>query len=457
MGSVLDGHDGRAAADVKGPGPQPAMTPEIGQLLGAVWRIESSRIVATVARRVRDLGVAEELAQEAWVAAMTHWPADGVPDKPAAWLMTTAQRRALDWLRHRQMAAAQEEHLAQDLAAWQLDHTPDFSEQLDARREQAQVGDDLLRLMFTACHPVLSPPDRVALCLKVLAGLSTAEIARAYLVSEPTLAQRLVRAKRTLAEARVPFELPRGEALAERLAAVLEVVYLIFNEGHTATRGSDWMRPALCDEALRLGRMLAQLAPGQAEVWGLLALMEIQASRLPARLDAQGQPVLLAEQDRRRWDRLLIRRGLDALARAEALCQAPAGPAPGPYQWQAALAACHARAARFEDTDWHHLVALYDQLMACAPSPVVALNRAVAVAMLEGPAAGLALVAPLAALPALQRYPWLQAVRGDLLEKLGRHEEARAAFLAAAELSGNEAEQAAMRRRAAGDGAPAAR
>ena len=429
------------------------MTPEIQQLLSAVWRIESSRIVATVARRVRDLGVAEELAQEAWVAAMTHWPDDGVPDNPAAWLMTTAQRRALDWLRHRQMAATQEQQLALDMAAQQVDHTPDFSGQLDARREQARVGDDLLRLMFTACHPVLSPPDRVALCLKVLAGLSTAEIARAYLVSEPTMAQRLVRAKRALAEARVPFELPQGPALAERLDAVLEVVYLIFNEGYTATRGGDWMRPALCDEALRLGRMLAQLAPGQPEVWGLLALMEIQASRTPARLDAQGQPVLLAEQDRNRWDRLLIRRGLAALARAEALSSS-GEPAPGNYRWQAAIAACHARARRFEDTDWARMVALYDRLREWAPSPVIELNRAVAVAMLEGPAAGLALVEPLALVPALQRYPWLQAVRGDLLEKLGRQDEARAAFLAAAELSGNETERAMLRRRAAGGPRP---
>lgn len=422
------------------------MSSTVRDTLNAIWRLESARVVATVARRVRDIGVAEELAQEAWLAALQHWPLEGVPGNPAAWLMTVAQRRALDHLRHREMAATQQQALAQDLIAMQQDRQDDHSDSLDARRESAaMLDDDLLRLMFCSCHPVLSAEARVALTLKVLGGLTTEEIARAFLVSEATLAQRLVRAKRTLAEARVPFELPRGEAaLAERLSAVLEVVYLIFNEGYTATRGDDWMRPALCEEALRLARMLTQLAPAQPEAWGLQALLEIQASRSAARIDAQGEPVLLAEQHRQRWDRLLIRRGLDALTQAERLAAQP-----GSYQLQAAIAACHARAARAEDTDWARIAALYAELMRVAPSPVVELNRAVAVSVHQGPAAGLAIVERLSEEPALARYHWLPAVRGDLLAKLGRHAEARQALLAAAALAGNERERTLLQGRAA--------
>jgi RNA polymerase sigma factor (sigma-70 family) len=412
--------------------------------LAAIWRIESGRIVAAVARVVRDVGVAEELAQDALVAALEHWPRQGLPDNPAAWLMTTAKRRALDHWRHRQMADAQHENIARDLEALDAGRVPDFVDALDAAR-QDQIGDDLLRLMFTACHPVLSAEARIALTLKLLGGLSTHEIARATLVPEPTVAQRIVRAKRTLGEARVPFELPPGEALAERLASVLEVVYLIFNEGYTATIGEHWLRPALCDEALRLGRMLAELAPTQAEVQGLLALMEIQASRAAARTDAQGRPVLLNQQNRARWDRLLIRRGLAALARAEAV-----GQPPGSYQLQAAIAACHARAVTADDTDWARITALYSELLRVTPSPVVALNRAVALSMHQGPAAALPLVDELMADKALRRYHWLPAVRGDLLEKLGRLDEARTEFLRAAELAGNERERAFMLERAKG-------
>lgn len=411
--------------------------------IAAVWRIESARIVAAVARRVRDVGVAEELAQDALVAALERWPLDGLPDRPAAWLMTTAINRALDHLRHRQMADARHGDIASDLEAMEAHVVPDFSDSLDRQREEAVLGDDLLRLMFTACHPVLPPESRVALTLKLLGGLTTGEIARAYLVPEATLAQRLVRAKRTLAEAQVPFELPPPGQLGERLASVLEVVYLVFNEGYTATSGADWMRPALCDEALRLGRMLAELAPQEAEVQGLLALMEVQASRTAARTDRDGQPILLADQDRRRWDRLLIRRGLAALDRAQALGQ-PAGR----YRLQAQIAACHARAARADDTDWKQIAALYAELGRVAPSPVVELNRAVAVGMAEGPAAGLAIVETLLQDKALARYHWLPAVQGDLLAKLGRGEEARAAFLRAAESAGNEREQALLRARA---------
>jgi RNA polymerase sigma factor (sigma-70 family) len=412
--------------------------------LAAIWRIESGRIVAAVARVVRDVGVAEELAQDALVAALEHWPRQGLPDNPAAWLMTTAKRRALDHWRHRQMAEAQHENIARDLEALDAGRVPDFVNALDAAR-QDPIGDDLLRLIFTACHPVLSAEARIALTLKLLGGLSTHEIARATLVPEPTVAQRIVRAKRTLGEARVPFELPPGEALAGRLASVLEVVYLIFNEGYTATVGSDWLRPALCDEALRLGRMLAELAPQQAEVQGLLALMEIQASRTAARTDAQGRPVLLNQQNRTRWDRLLIRRGLAALARAEA-----SGQPPGSYQLQAAIAACHARALSADDTDWARITALYGELLRVAPSPVAALNHAVALSMHHGPAAALPLVDKLMADKALQRYHWLPAVRGDLLEKLGRRDEARTEFVRAADLAGNERERAFLLERAKG-------
>ncbi|MDO9285540.1 MAG: RNA polymerase sigma factor [Aquabacterium sp.] len=415
----------------------------VHQAVAAVWRIESARLVAAVARLVRDVGVAEDLAQDALLAALDHWPRDGVPDKPGAWLMTTAKRRALDHLRHRQMADGHHGALAQDLLAQEVLHVPDFVDALDAAR-QDDIGDDLLRLIFTACHPLLSTEARVALTLKLLGGLSTPEIARAFLLPEATIAQRIVRAKRTLGAAGVPFEVPHGEALVERLASVLEVVYLIFNEGYTASSGGDWMRPALCDEALRLGRMLAELAPQRAEVHGLVALMEIQASRTAARTDAQGRPVLLAAQDRGRWDRLLIRRGLAALARAEAL-----GTPPGPYQLQAAIAACHASAPTAEATDWGRIVALYDELAGTAPSPVVALNRAVAVAMHRGPAAGLAIVDTLLADPALRAYQWLPSVRGDLLQRLGRLAEARAAFEHAASLAGNAREKALLQARAA--------
>ena len=413
--------------------------------IAAVWRIESARIVAAVARRVRDVGVAEELAQDALVAALERWPLDGLPRNPAAWLMTTALNRALDQLRHRQMADARHSDIASDLEALEAHVVPDFSDSLDQQREHAALGDDLLRLIFTACHPVLPTDARVALTLKLLGGLTTGEIARAYLVPEATVAQRIVRAKRTLSEAKVPFEVPQGAQLSERLGSVLEVIYLVFNEGYTATSGTDWMRPALCDEALRLGRMLAELAPQEAEVHGLVALMEIQASRTAVRTDREGNPILLADQDRLRWDRLLIRRGLAALERAQALGQ-PAGR----YRLQGLIAACHGRAARPDDTDWPRIAALYADLMRIAPSPVVELNRAVAVGMADGPAAGLAMVETLLQDKALRRYHWLPAVQGDLLEKLGRREEARAAFLRAAESASNDRERALLRARAQG-------
>jgi RNA polymerase sigma factor (sigma-70 family) len=411
--------------------------------LSATWKRESARIVAAVARRVRDLGVAEELAQDALVAALEHWPRDGLPDNPAAWLMTTALHRALDHLRRQQTAAAAGEAVARDLKALEAHRVPDVADTVAAARADP-IGDDLLRLIFCACHPVLAPEARVALALRLLCGLTTHEIARAYLVPEPTVAQRIVRAQRRLREAGVPFELPPRDALGERLAAVLEVVYLIFNEGYTATAGDQWLRPALCAEALRLARLLAGLAPDEPEVHSLLALLEIQASRNEVRTDAAGEPVLLADQDRARWDHAAIARGLAALARAEA----SAVPA-GPYRLQAAIATCHARAARADDTDWARIAALYAELARVAPSPVVELNRAVAVAMHLGPAAGLALVDALRDHPTLRHYPWLPAVRGDLLCKLGRHAEARAEFERAAALSGNAREQALMRRRAA--------
>ena len=410
--------------------------------IAAVWRIESARIVAAVARRVRDIGLAEDLAHDALVAALEYWPRDGLPANPAAWLMTAAKNRALDHLRHASMAAARHEELAGDLDARQAMTVPDFVDALDAAR-QDDVGDDLLRLMFAACHPVLSADARVALTLKLLGGLTTQEIARAFLVSEPTIAQRIVRAKRALSEAKVPFEVPRGAELAQRLGSVIEVVYLIFNEGYTATRGSDWMRPALCQEALRLARVLAELAPGESEVHGLAALLEIQSSRSAARTDAQGRIVLLDRQDRSRWDRLLIRRGLAALARAQALAQ-PAGP----YRLQAEIAACHARAARAGDTDWARIAQLYAQLAEVLPSPVVELNRAVAVAMSEGPAAGLAIVERLWSGGVLRGYQWLPSVRGDLLERLGRHAEALPCFEQAAAWAGNDQERALLTARA---------
>ena len=413
----------------------------VDQAIGAVWRIESARILAGVARLVRDIGLAEELAGDALVAALEHWPASGIPDNPGAWLMRTAKNAALDHLRREKSYQEKCAQIGQDLEALEAHIVPDFVDELDAARNDP-IQDDLLRLIFTACHPVLSTEARVALTLKLLGGLSTGEIARAFLVPEPTIAQRIVRAKRTLGQARVPFELPPAAELAGRLGSVLEVVYLIFNEGYTATSGGDWMRPALMDEALRLGRMLAQLAPREPEAQGLAALMELQASRAAARVDREGRPVLLLEQDRLRWDGILIRRGLAALARAELL-----GPA-GPYTLQAAIAACHARARTALDTDWSRIAALYGELARVSPSPVVELNRAVAVGMAEGPAAGLALVDRLAGDAALARYQWLPAVRGDLLEKLGRRDEAAADFLRAAEMASNAREKALLEERA---------
>lgn len=401
----------------------------------AVWRIEAARVVAHAARLVRDIGIAEELAQDALVAALEHWPCDGVPDNPGAWLMATVKHRALDKLRQDALHARKHEAIGRDLDALEAHVVPDFVDAIDAARAD-DIGDDLLRLIFTACHPVLSTDARVALTLRLLGGLATHEIARAFLVPEPTIAQRIVRAKRTLREARVPFEVPHADARTARTASVLEVVYLIFNEGYAATAGEDWIRPALCDEALRLGRILAELVQDDSEVHGLVALMELQASRLHARVDANGRPVLLADQDRARWDPLLIRRGLAALARAEAL-----GSALGPYALQAALAACHARAHRVEDTDWARIVALYDALAQVNPSPIVELNRAVAVGMAYGPQAAFAIVEALAADPALARYHWLPSVRGDLLAKLGRHDEARAEFERAAAMTQNARER----------------
>jgi RNA polymerase sigma factor (sigma-70 family) len=416
------------------------------EAIAAVWRIERARIVAGVARMVRDIGLAEELAQDALVAALEHWPGEGVPANPGAWLMTTAKHRALDRLRRDKNLAAKLEQIGLDLEAREALVVPDFVDALDAAR-QDDIGDDLLRLVFTACHPLLSPDARVALTLKLLGGLTTAEIARACLVPEPTIAQRIVRAKRTLAEARVPFEVPRGEELAPRLASVLEVVYLIFNEGYTATAGDDWMRPALCDEALRLARILGELAPDEPEVHGLAALLELQASRTAARTDEQGRPVLLADQNRARWDHLLIRRGLAALSRAEQLSASRSEPL-GPYALQAAIAACHARAPTADATDWAGIAALYDALAQSTPSPVVELNRAVAVAMAFGPAAGLAIVDTLVTEPALKSYHWLPAVRGDLLSRLGRADEARDEFLRASKLAKNEREKALLLARA---------
>jgi RNA polymerase sigma factor (sigma-70 family) len=395
--------------------------------IDAVWRIESAKIVAGLARMTRDVGLAEELAQEALVAALEKWPGSGVPDNPGAWLMAAAKNRALDHFRHAKMAETKHEEIGRDM---EEGFTPDF----DAALED-DIGDDLLRLIFTACHPVLSTEARAALTLKLLCGLTTDEIARAFLAPEPTVAQRIVRAKRTLSEARVPFEVPRGEELGARLGSVLEVIYLVFNEGYSATAGDDWMRPALCEDALRLGRILAELAPEEPEVLGLLALMEIQASRFRARTGPSGEPVLLLDQDRARWDHVLVRRGLAALERAESL-----GGALGPYALQAAIAGCHARAHTPAETDWKRIVALYDALAELMPSPIVELNRAVAVAMAYGPEEGLALVDAIASEPALRGYHLLPSVRGDFLEKLGRFDEARGEFERAASLTRNSRE-----------------
>ncbi|TWI03662.1 RNA polymerase, sigma subunit, ECF family [Luteimonas cucumeris] len=408
--------------------------------IDAVWRMESARLIAGLARMVRDVGLAEELAQDALVAALERWPESGVPDNPGAWLMATAKHRAIDRLRRLKLQQRKHEELGYELESDQ----DDVGSPQEAFADD-DIGDDLLRLVFTACHPVLSTDAQVALTLRLLGGLTTEEIARAFLVPEPTVAQRIVRAKRTLADAHVPFEVPRGPDLAERLASVLGVIYLIFNEGYSATAGDDWIRPALCEEALRLGRILAELVPQEPEVHGLVALMEIQASRAGARVGPSGQPILLLEQDRGRWDRLLIRRGLAALERAEKL-----GGARGVYALQAAIAACHARALAPEDTDWARIVGLYGALSELMPSPVVELNRAVALAMLFGPAAGLELVDALTSEPSLKNYHLLPSVRGDFLRKLGRFAEARAEFERAASLTRNARERELLLERASG-------
>ena len=407
-----------------------------------IWRLEGARIIAGVACLVRDVGLAEQLAQDALVTALESWPDAGIPDNPGAWLMATAKNRALDHLRRVKMQTEKHAQIGRDLEAMEALTVPDTFDVIDAR-ERDPIGDDLLRLIFTACHPVLSTEARVALTLKLLGGLSTDEIARAFLVPEATIAQRIVRAKRTLSEARVPFELPAPAELGSRLASVLEVIYLIFNEGYTATSGEHWMRPELADEALRLGRVLAELAPEEAEVHGLAALMEFQASRSAARVDSAGRPVLLLDQDRRRWDQLLIRRGNAALGRAEKRAGAL-----GPYALQAAIAACHARAREAEDTDWARIAALYDALAEVMPSPVVELNRAVAVCMAFGPAAALEIVDGLQEIAQLKSYHWLPSVRGDFLARLGRHEEARAEFERAALMTQNVREQELLRERA---------
>jgi len=419
-----------------------AVTQEAHRAIEAVWRIEAAKLIASLARIVRDVGLAEELAQDALVAALESWPRTGIPDNPGAWLMAAAKNRALDQLRRYRMLEHKHAELAAEMDLLHDITTRDRADAVDDALDD-DIGDDLLRLVFTACHPVLSFDARVALTLRLVGGLSTAEIARAFLVPEPTIAQRLVRAKRSLAEARVPFEVPRGAELEARLAAVLDVIYLVFNEGFAATAGEDWMRPALCEEALRLGRILVGLAPDEPEVHGLAALMEIQASRLRARVGADGEPVLLMDQDRSRWDPLLIRRGLAALERAEAL-----GGALGPFALQAAIAACHARARTASETDWQRIVALYDALAQLMPSPVVELNRAVAVGMAFGPAAGLEAVDALVGEPALKGYHLLPSVRADLLAKLGRREEAADEWERAAALTRNVRERSLLLARA---------
>jgi RNA polymerase sigma factor (sigma-70 family) len=417
------------------------LSPELttSRAIEATWRIESARLVAGLTKMTRDMSLAEELAQDALVIALKDWPLNGVPQNPGAWLMQTAKRRAIDHFRRRKVLAEKmpgltyEEELREQEA-------PDYDERLDD-----DVKDNLLSLIFTACHPILSADARSALTLRLVGGLTTAEIARAYLVPEPTIQQRIVRAKKTLADAHIPFEVPRGEERARRVGSVLEVLYLIFNEGYAATTGDDWMRTELCDEALRVGRILARLSPDEPEVHGLVALMEIQASRAAARVKADGTPILLLEQDRSRWNQLLIRRGLAALAVAEQL-----GGARGPYALQAAIAACHARARKATETDWRRIAALYDELAIVMPSPVVELNRAVAHGMAHGPEAGLRLLEPLADVPVMRNYHLLPSVRGDLLQKLGRHDEARAEFRRAAEMTQNAREKELLLKRAAG-------
>lgn len=415
------------------------MIPDTHRAIDAVWKIESAKIIAALARLVGDVGLAEDLAQDALLVALERWPEMGVPDNPGAWLMAAAKRRAVDQFRRDKMLARKHGQLGHELEAQQEAHAPDLDAALDD-----PIGDDLLRLIFICCHPVLSREARVALTLRLLGGLSTEEIARAFLVSVPTIQQRIVRAKRTLREAQIPFEVPLPPELAARLSSVLEVVYLIFNEGYSATAGEDWVRPTLCEDALRLGRTLAELAPRESEVHGLDALMEIQASRLRARVGPAGEPVLLLDQNRARWDHLLIGRGLAALARAEAL-----GGAFGPYALQAAIAACHARARNADETDWARIAALYDALAQLAPSPIVELNRAVALAMAFGPAAGLEIVDALTIEPSLSTYHLLPSVRGDLLVKLGRPGEARAEFERAAALTQNARERVLLLDRAA--------
>ena len=413
--------------------------PDTHRAIDAVWRIESAKVIAGLTRMVRDVGVAEDLAQDALVAALEQWPQSGVPDNPGAWLMSTAKRRAIDLMRRNSMLERKHEQVGYELEAQQEMAVPDLDAAIDDN-----IGDDLLRLVFISCHPVLSTEARVALTLRLVGGLTTDEIARAFLISEPTVAQRIVRAKRTLAEAHVPFEVPRGAELEARVSSVLDVIYLVFNEGYSATAGDDWLRPELCADALRLGRILAELAPGEAEVHGLVALMEIQASRSRARVSPTGEPILLLEQNRARWDQLLIRRGLAALERAEKL-----NATLGPYALQAAIAACHARARTAAETDWARIVTLYNTLSRLTPSPIVELNKAVAVAMADGPAAGLELVDALTSEPLLKAYHLLPSVRGDLLKKLGRFDEARTEFDRAASLTRNARERAMLLQRAA--------
>jgi RNA polymerase sigma factor (sigma-70 family) len=411
--------------------------PDIHRAIDAVWRIESPRLIGGLARIVRDVGLAEDLAQDALVAALQQWPESGVPDNPGAWLMAAAKHRAIDHFRRNTRLERKHEELGRELQA-QERAVPDFDAALDD-----DIGDDLLRLIFVSCHPILSTEGRVALTLRLLGGLTTEEIARAFLAPEPTIAQRIVRAKRTLAEERVPFEVPRAAELAARLSSVLEVIYLVFNEGYSATAGDDWLRPALCEDALRLGRILAELVPEEPEVHGLVALMEIQASRSRARVSPSGEPILLLDQERSRWDQLLIHRGLAALARAEKLRRAR-----GPYTLQAAIAACHARATAPQETDWPRIAGLYEMLGRLTPSPIVELNRAVAVAMAFGPTAGLEIVDALITEPSLKAYHLLPSVRGDLLRKLGRSDEARAEFERAAGLTRNARERELLLNRA---------
>jgi RNA polymerase sigma factor (sigma-70 family) len=412
--------------------------PDISRTIDAVWKIESPKLIASLARMTRDVGLAEDLAQDALVSALEQWPSEGIPRNPGAWLMAIAKRRGIDHFRRNKLVDHKHQQVGYEMEARQEDAAPDFDAALDD-----DVGDDLLRLIFTACHPVLSTEARVTLTLKLLAGLTTEEIARAFLATETTIQQRIVRAKRTLADKKIAYEVPSGPELSARLASVLEVIYLIFNEGYSATAGDDWMRPALCEDAQRLGRVLAGLAPTEPEVHGLVALMEIQASRAAARVGPKGQPILLMDQDRRRWNRLLIQRGLTALARAEGL-----RPARGPYTLQAAIAACHARARQADQTDWNRIAALYDELATTMPSPIVELNRAVAYGMAFGPERGLEIVEPLLGEPALNGYPYLPGVRADLLFKLNRFNEARVEFEKAAALTKNAAQRALLLERA---------